>query len=155
MIRRLYGAGPGHLVLVTASLVGTVYAGIRLWPLGARHLAEWFGGSVVGHDLVLFPAYAVVDAVTVRGLRRNPHLVNYVRVPVALSLLLLAVWWPLILGRDPGRLRQTGLGTGGFLARWLIITGVLVLASLVTALVSHLRRRRSAPPMVRCGRMEG
>ena len=63
----------------------------------------------------------------------GPPLINYVRIPVAFSLLLLVVFFPLILGlSQPQYHRASGLGTGPYLWRWLAITGVMFAASAVT-----------------------
>ena len=66
----------------------------------------------------------------------------YVRVPAALSGLLLLVWFPLISGMVDRRYRlATGLSPDGFLARWMLITAVLFGGS---ALLLALRLRRAA-----------
>lgn len=67
--------------------------------------------------------------------------INHLRAPVALSALLLLVWFPLILGGRADAFRgATGLGTEVYLGRWLAVTGVLIL---ISALVYALRVRRS------------
>jgi hypothetical protein len=76
----------------------------------------------------------------------GPPAVNYVRVPVAFSLLLLLVWFPLILGLSAGTYhRASGLSTGPYLWRWLGVTGVLFAAS-AAAYALRLRRSASRPP---------
>jgi hypothetical protein len=63
----------------------------------------------------------------------GPPLLNYVRIPVAFSLLVLMVFFPLILGlAQPGYHRASGLGTGPYLWRWLAITGVMFAISTIT-----------------------
>ena len=70
--------------------------------------------------------------------------INYLRVPVGLSLLLLLVWWPLILGDAPGTFfAATGLTTDVYLPRWLGVTGVLFLAS-AAAYALKIRRTTRA-----------
>ncbi|GAB2830340.1 hypothetical protein GCM10027073_68290 [Streptomyces chlorus] len=119
-------------------------------------VALWFVGVALLHDLVLLPLYAVADRASVRGLGaiRRREWVPYVRVPAALSGLLLLVWFPLISGRVERRYRLgTGLPADVFLARWLLITAVLFGGSalLLVLRLRRLRLRRAAkhrPPAV-------
>jgi hypothetical protein len=70
----------------------------------------------------------------------GPPLINYVRIPVAFSMLLLTVFFPLILGlSQPEYHRASGLNTQPYLWRWLAITGVMFVISAVTY---ALRMRR-------------
>jgi len=63
----------------------------------------------------------------------GPPLLNYVRIPVAFSLLLMMVFFPLILGpSQPEYHRASGLSTGPYLWRWLAITGVMFAISAIT-----------------------
>ncbi len=143
MFRKLYGDNPLHLFaqIITIALAG--YAASRV-PLESDvwvTMLIWFVGAALGHDLVLYPLYAIADsAAHVRLLRRArplPHLagvpwINYLRVPVGLSPLLLLVWWPLILSDAPGTFfAATDLTTEVYLPRWLGTTGVFVLFSAV------------------------
>ena len=67
--------------------------------------------------------------------------VNYLRVPAGLSALLLLVFFPLILGRSTDKLEQvSGAPAADYLARWLLITGVLFAASALL----YVARARSA-----------
>lgn len=143
MMRRLYGASPAHAALMLAGAVVIGYAAVRWLRAGPLHITEWFAGSVIGHDLLLLPGYALADCLLVQLLGRRRWLAQYVRVPVVLSLLLLAVWWPLILRHDPARRTQAGLSTQPFLGRWLAISAVLVAASGMAAVVASIRRRHS------------
>ena len=134
---------PFQLLLLAASFALAGYAGVRLLADDWFAVAVWFVGAALLHDLVLLPLYAVADRAVVRGLdaagRREWAM--YVRVPAALSGLLLLVWLPLISGRVDRRYRLgTGLSPDGFLARWLLITAVLFGAS---ALLLALRLRRA------------
>jgi len=142
MMRRLYGAGPTHALLMGGGAVCIGYVGWRWLDAGAVNLAVWFGGSVVGHDLLIVPAYVGADRLLAHALKRRRWLINYVRMPAAFSLLLLAVWWPLILRHDPGRRPQTGLSTAPFMSRWLVISAALFTGSAVLATVSSVRRSR-------------
>jgi len=84
----------------------------------------------IGWDHLSAPA---VPARPVTELVAGPPLLNYVRIPVAFSLLLLMVFFPLILGlSQPQYHRASGLSTGPYLWRWLAITGVMFAISAIT-----------------------
>ncbi|MBB6417864.1 hypothetical protein ACIBQ5_18830 [Streptomyces massasporeus] len=148
---RIPVGSPFQLLLLAASFAFAGYAGVRLLADDWFGVAVWFVGAALLHDLALLPLYAVADRAVVRGLgaagRREWAM--YVRVPAALSGLLLLVWFPLISGTMDRRYRLgTGLSPEGFLARWLLITAVLFGAS---ALLLALRLRRATkqrPPAV-------
>jgi len=143
MFRKLYGDDPLHLFaqIITIALAG--YAASRV-PLESDvwvKMLIWFLGAALGHDLVLYPLYAIADSAAhfrlFRRARPVPHVagvpwINYLRVPIGLSFLLLLVWWPLILSDAPGTFfAATGLTTDVYLPRWLGITGLFVLVSAV------------------------
>jgi hypothetical protein len=72
----------------------------------------------------------------------GPPAINYVRIPVAFSLLLLLAFFPLILGLSgPEYHRASGLTTQPYLWRWLAVTGVMFAAS---AVIYALAWRRAA-----------
>jgi hypothetical protein len=139
---------PLHLLLLACSFALTAYAGVRLLEEDPFAVALWFVGAAVLHDLVLVPLYGAADRALLRGMERAGHRdrTMYVRVPAALSLLLLLVWFPLITGRVADRYaRATGLSPDGFLARWLLITAVLCGGSAAVYALRH-RRPREEPP---------
>jgi hypothetical protein len=154
--RRRYGHGPLHLLaqLVAIALAG--YAASRVLAENGPWLAllVWFVGAALGHDLVLYPLYALADAAgQFRLLRRSRPLpapagvpwINHVRVPLALSGLLFLIWFPLILGgRAQAFLDTTGVGTEVYLGRWLAVSGALLLGSAVVYAVRVRLTRRSA-----------
>jgi hypothetical protein len=71
-----------------------------------------------------------------------PPLLNYVRIPVIFSLLLLMTFFPMILGlSEPELHRASGLTTEPYLWRWLGVTGVMFAISAVSYAV---RTRRTA-----------
>lgn len=148
---RIPVGSPFQILLLAASFALAGYAGVRLLAGDWFAVAVWFVGAALLHDLVLLPLYAVADRSVVRGLDAAGHRewVNYVRVPSALSGLLLLVWFPLISGKVERRYQLgTGLSSEGFLARWLLITAVLFAGS---ALLLALRLRRATkqrPPAV-------
>lgn len=152
MLPRVPIGSPLQLLLLASSFALAGYAGVRLLAGDWFGVALWIVGAALLHDLVLLPLYAGADRALVRGLgavgRRGR--VMYVRVPAALSGLLLLVWFPLISGMVDRRYRlATGLSADGFLARWLLITAALFGGS---ALLLALRLRRAAklrPPDAR------
>jgi hypothetical protein len=74
-----------------------------------------------------------------------PPVVNYLRVPAALALLLLLVWFPLILGLSAGTYhRASGLSASPYLGRWLAVTGVLFTGSAACYAVALRRAGRRA-----------
>ena len=104
----------------------------------AQRIAVWLVACVVLHDLVVFPLYSGAD----RGLRRIAGgAVNYVRVPAALSVLLLVVFWGTISGAGERAYSSvSGRQFDGYATRWLLVTAALFASSGVLYL---LRRSRS------------
>lgn len=153
-MRRLYGAHPLHLLSLVGCFALAGYAVLQAshGPLPLR-MAVWFLGALVAHDLVLFPLYALSDRLVGALLPRRrdrgrflalPGSINFVRVPALLSGLLLLVFYPVIFRRSEGPYgAASGLDQSPFLHRWLLITGVLFLAS---AVLYALRVRRTADP---------
>lgn len=145
---RTYGASPLHLLALFAcfALAGAAALQVSEDPLRTRYLL-WFLGAIVAHDLLLFPLYALLDRSAGALVRRRrpaaPGSVNYLRVPALLSGLLLLVFAPVVLRRDSAEAAFTnasGLDYDGYTARWLAVTGVLLLGS---ALLYALRGRRA------------
>ncbi|MDQ0578897.1 hypothetical protein QF030_001075 [Streptomyces rishiriensis] len=142
-LRRPLTGSPFQILLLACSFALAAYAGVRLLADDWFGVALWWVGAALLHDLVLLPLYAVADRAVVRGLGASGHRrwAMYVRVPAALSGLLLLVWFPLISGMVELRYRSaTGRSADGFLAHWLLITAVLFGAS---ALLLALRLRRA------------
>lgn len=144
MLPRVPVGSPLQLLLLACSFALAGYAGVRLLADDWLGVALWIVGAALLHDLVLLPLYAGADRAAVHGLgaagRRKWAM--YIRVPAALSGLLLLVWFPLISGVVDRRYRlATGLSPDGFLARWMLITAVLFGGS---ALLLALRLRRAA-----------
>ena len=148
-IRRWYGAHPLHLLALLAAFALAGYAVHDVVAAGQwRGFAEWFVIAIIGHDLLLFPLYSLAD-LSLRGLlpgrRRRartaeaagmpgsrPPVLNYVRIPVMFSLLVLMAFFPLILGLSQGFYHPaSGLGTQPYLWRWLGVTGVMFAISAV------------------------
>ena len=150
MRRRLALGSPFQLLLLACSFALAAYAGVRLLADDWFGVALWFVGAALLHDLVLLPVYSAADRALVGAAGRRRGAVMYVRVPAALSGLLLLVWFPLISGRVAGRYASSaGLSTDGFLPRWLLLTAVLFGGSAVLYVVRlwllpRARLRRAA-----------
>ncbi|MFF2542986.1 hypothetical protein ACFVUY_10515 [Kitasatospora sp. NPDC058063] len=153
-LTRWYGAGPMHLLVLLASFALAGYAAERLVSDRALAVVVWFVGGALAHDLVLLPLYSLAD-LSARSVLRHRHertptveWINYLRVPVVLSGLLLLVWFPLVLNLSEPYPGATGLSEEVYLGRWLAVSGVLFGAA-AGALALKLRRagrsRRSAP----------
>ncbi len=152
--RALYGAGPLHLVATLVSFVVIAYALSRALSLTGNpdRLLLWLGGSIVAHDLLLLPAYALLGAVALAVIAPGDHpsalrvaALNHLRAPALASGLLLLVWYPLIAGpASRGFMRTTGLSKDVYLDRWLLLSAALFA---VSALLFALR----APGLKRAG----
>jgi hypothetical protein len=133
--RRAYGAGPLHLLAVLATLAVAAYALARVWELVADpgRVVLWLGGSIVAHDLVLFPLYALLGAIAAAALaprgggsRLRMAALNHLRAAALLSGLLALVWFPLIAAKAPRTYeRATGMQVDVYRDRWLIAAAVL------------------------------
>lgn len=140
---------PLQLLLLACSFALAGYAGVQLLAGDWFGVALWFVGAAVLHDLVLLPLYAGADRALSRALgavgRREWTV--FVRVPAALSALLLLVWFPLISGQVADHYQSaTGLSGDGFLSRWLLITAALFGGSAVLLVLRLRRATKERPP---------
>jgi uncharacterized membrane protein len=152
--REHYGAGPLHLLTLLASFALAAYALERSLELTSNpdRIVIWLGGSIVAHDLILFPLYALlgvlVAGVLLPGGRRSRLRIaalNHMRVPALLSALSLLVWFPLVAGpADRTFSRATGLSKDVYLERWLLLSAALFGASAVVFALRAPRLRRKA-----------
>lgn len=170
-LRRVYGAGPLHLLALLASFAIAGAAVVRWLDAGpdAVNIALWFLGALLGHDLVLVPLYTGLDRLATGLVRpplpqhgpaadadaprrggdlRPPWGAAYVRVPALLSALLFAVFFPLILAPGSATYRAaTGHALPDYLSRWLVASGLLFgLSGLAFALRLARERRAGEPP---------
>jgi hypothetical protein len=123
-MRRLYGASPLHLLAHLALLPLAGWAVLQvLDQRTATRIVVWLVAAVVVHDFVVLPLYSGVD----RGVRAvTGRAINYVRVPAALSLLMLAVFWGTITERGEGTYSAvSGLSFEGYGMRWLLVSAAL------------------------------
>lgn len=150
--RARYGAGPMHLALLVASfaIAGAAVVGWLQRRSDFTAILEWFGAAILIHDLVLLPAYSLVDRVVFgRGSAGAsthqtpaPAASRYVRIPAMLSGLLLLVFLPSILGFGArGAAFASGISEHGYALRWLIATAVLFASSGLAYGVAGARRR--------------
>lgn len=105
-------------------------------------MLTWFGGAVVGHDLVAFPIYAATDRLSVAVLHATR--VNYLRIPAAASVLLFVVYLPGIIRQGGNTYRSaTGQTQEPFLGRWIVLTSIAFAVSALVFVVRHLAARRA------------
>jgi hypothetical protein len=153
--RAAYGASPLHLLAVIASFAIAGYAFLRIADNpSALATFVWFAGAILAHDLLAFPLYsglALLAARTTSGsagdeTERAVPVLNHIRIPAFFALLSLLMFFPLVLGLDSRNYeRDTGLGTGVFLDRWLGLCAALFLGSaLLYALRLRAARRGAA-----------
>lgn len=137
---------PLRLTLLVCSFTLAGYAGVRLLDGDWTGVVLWITGAALLHDLVLLPLYALADRALVRAAGRRRAAVGHVRVPAALSGLLLLVWFPMIAGLRAERYTSaTTLPATGFATRWLLLTAALFGASAALLAVRELRSRRPGP----------
>ncbi|MGH4024478.1 MAG: hypothetical protein ACRDRV_07815 [Pseudonocardiaceae bacterium] len=148
--RKWYGAGPVHLLALLACFALTAYVAAQVVEVGPwKAIALWLVGAAVAHDFVLYPLYALAD-LPLRGRVRPGSLPaiswrNHLRFPLALSALLLLLWFPLILGLPETTFSAAaGASTAPYLPRWLLITGGLFAGSAVVYAYRLRRARRGA-----------
>ena len=158
--RRLYGSNPLHLLAHIGVFFIAGWAISQIFRQGfVINWIAWFLGAALLHDLVLLPLYSALD----RGLtttvgrrapapgdgeagRRGPSPVNHLRVPAAVSGILLLVYFPLILGyASKNYEHDTGHALAGYTRNWLLICAGLFLFS---GLVYLVRVRRSRSPVM-------
>jgi hypothetical protein len=141
-----YGRGPLHLLGTVAAWALAGYVVILLGPHGLwntrvwwQSIAVWFLAAIIGHDLILFPLYALadrslssaVDAVWKRRAGSAPHeprlpALNYVRVPTLAAGLSLLLFFPGIIQQGHfSYVAATGQTQQPFLGRWLLLTAAL------------------------------
>lgn len=157
--RALYGASPLHLLALVASFAIAAAAVIGWFqrPRDVVNVLEWFAAAIVLHDLVLLPLYSLLDRIAFGRLanrvgeaRRTalPRVVSptaYLRIPSILSGLLLAVFFPVIFGLgNQTEFSASGIAESGYLARWLLATGVMFAVSGVAYAVAVARTRGTA-----------
>lgn len=162
VFRRLYGERLLHLIILLAALALTAYA-ISVLGVDALYnpkvwwqsIGVWFAVAVIGHDLVLFPLYALADRLLPRRRPRrdadadDPRRVpptNYVRMPTMAAGLTFLLFFPGIIEQGAATYRNaTGLTQEPFLNRWLLLIAAFYSVSALCYVgKSVLLHRRSA-----------
>ena len=146
-----YGAQPLHLIAVVTSLLLSGYALLRITEVpGSTRILIWLLAAALLHDLVALPLYSLLLRVahgaaarTITTRATMLHALNHVRVPAALSLVLLLAYLPLILRIAPEEYHATtGLEIGTYLGRWLLICAAMFL---ISGVLYAIRLRRGLP----------
>lgn len=151
-----YGAHPLHLLTMLAglALVGYIVATFKLatlWNPGTwwQSIAVWFAAAVIGHDLVAFPVYSLVDRIfavrlgRARSGSREISVRNYLRIPAMGAALTLLIFLPGIIEQGASTYHAaTGETQQPFLGRWLLLTAVMFALSAATYAVRLVLARR-------------
>lgn len=157
--RRFYGAHPLHLLTMTfgftlAGYIVLTFHPATLWNPNAwwQSIAVWLAAAIIFHDLVLFPIYALADrllAIAAKRQRRRRHGAlrvparNYLRIPALGSGLVLLMFFPGIIREGSATyVTATGQTQQPFLARWLLFTAALFIASGLLYAVRHTLGQR-------------
>ena len=161
VFRRLYGERVLHLIVLLSAVALTAYT-ISVLGLDALYnpkvwwqsIGVWFALAVIGHDLVLFPLYALADRLVPAATRRRDvaespprvPLINYVRMPTMASGLTFLLFFPGIIEQGAATYRNaTGLTQAPFLHRWLLlVAGFYAVSALCYIAKAVLVARRSA-----------
>jgi hypothetical protein len=171
--RRLYGATPLHLIGHLVAFAIALFALHRILVGGHEiNFLAWFLAAAILHDLLLLPAYSLIDRAAARSVGRRMSrpptrevesstahsrrlevesptthstvpVINHLRAPALISGVLLLVYAPEIFGLgDRPYYNATGHHLEGYVRNWLLISVALFLGS---ALIYAVRRRRPAP----------
>ncbi|HEY2503015.1 MAG TPA: hypothetical protein VGI68_16785 [Mycobacterium sp.] len=153
----IYGSHPLHLLTMVSgfALLGYIVATFTpatLWNPGTwwQSIAVWFAAAVVGHDLLLFPLYALADRVlSTRTNRRSAHpkavARNYILVPALGAGLTLLIFLPGIIEQGGATYQAaTGQTQQPFLGRWLLLTAAMFAISAVVYFARLVAARRQA-----------
>lgn len=145
----LYGRDPLHLLGVLFCYALATYAAVKLFSSVSLWVALAFPGGIFLHDFVLFPLYTKADTALTsfhtkqmkKGNSSKPW-INYVRVPVVISFLLLLCYFPIILRLADNRHLYTGLSPEPYLYRWLLVTAALAAGSALSYFLTKQRAKR-------------
>jgi heme/copper-type cytochrome/quinol oxidase subunit 1 len=152
----LYGENLLHLIVLLGALALAIYA-VSVLGVGQlfnpavwwQSIAVWFAVAVIGHDLILFPLYALAERVLPMPRRRSeqtePHrvpLTNYLRLPTLATAFTFALFLPGIIEQGAFTYTAaTGLTQEPFLDRWLLLTAGFYLTSAVCYVVRSVTTR--------------
>ncbi|OBI83617.1 hypothetical protein [Mycobacterium asiaticum] len=139
---KYYGSYPLHLLTLVAGFALAGYVLLTITPAALwnphtwwQSIIVWFAAAVIGHDLLLYPIYALADAVIGRSVPRQPANIpahNYIRIPALGAGLTLLVFLPGIIEQGAATYRAaTGQTQQLFLGRWLILVAAMFTASAI------------------------
>ena len=146
VFKRLYGEHVLHLIVLLGALALAAYTisvlgfdqlfNPKVWW---QSIAVWFAVAVIGHDLILFPLYALAERLLPKGHRdpkpRDPQrvpLTNYIRMPSLATALTFALFFPGIIQQGAFTYTAaTGLTQEPFLQRWLLLVAGFYFTSAV------------------------
>jgi hypothetical protein len=155
-LKRLYGENLLHLIVLLGALA---LAGYAISVLGVQNLfnpkvwwqsiAVWFAIAVIGHDLILFPLYALAERFLPKRRRgakpidaHRVPLTNYLRIPTLATALTFALFLPGIIRQGAFTYTAaTGLTQEPFLNRWLLLVAGFYLISAACYLVKSITTR--------------
>lgn len=149
---RYYGAHPLHLLTMLAgfALLGYILVTFKLTTLWNpnswwQSIAVWFAAAVIGHDLILFPIYALADQILSRRAPKPIPKVairNHIRIPAMGAALTLLIFLPGIIEQGAATYQAaTGQTQQPFLGRWLLLTAAMFAVSAL-AYAARLALRR-------------
>lgn len=157
VFRRLYGDHVLHLIVVVAALALGAYTisvlGVdalfnpRVWW---QSIAVWFAVAVIGHDLILFPLYALAERLLPKRRRgakpadpRRVPIVNYLRLPTLATGLTFAMFLPGIIEQGAFTYTAaTGLTQEPYLSRWLLLVAGFYVTSAICYVTMTVYPRR-------------
>lgn len=150
---KYYGAHPLHLLTLVAGVALAGYVLVTVTPAALwnphtwwQSIIVWFAAAVIGHDLVLYPIYALADAVIGRSVpwqRAKVPAHNYIRIPALGAGLTLLVFLPGIIEQGAATYRAaTGQTQQLFLGRWLMLVAAMFAASAIFYVVRVFRAHR-------------
>jgi hypothetical protein len=150
LFRRLYGDRVLHLIVLLAALALAAYVisvlglkGLYNPKVWWQSIGVWFAVAVIGHDLVLFPLYALAERLLPTARRpdrpdtdehrsRRVALTNYLRIPTMAAGLMFLLFFPGIIEQGAVTYHNaTGLTQAPFLNRWLLLTALVYFLSAV------------------------
>lgn len=153
--RTAYGASPLHLLAVIASFLIATYAFFRIFAApGPISTMTFFIAAIFFHDAIAFPLYSGLNWIANRSVgdranywmaERRVQPLNYIRIPIVLSVFLFMLYFPLILGLSASRYeKSTGIDPDIFLGRWLGICAALFTISAIAYAIQVRRKSRAA-----------
>jgi hypothetical protein len=142
-------------MLAGFALLGYIVATIKphtLWnsQVWWQSIVVWFAAAIIGHDLILFPIYALADRLlTLRAARRThpPKVpaINYIRLPALGSAFTLLLFLPGIIKQGAVTYEAaTGQTQDPFLGRWLLLCAAMFATSAVVYAIRLVLTRRRA-----------